>query len=487
MKKIYTIIIHNKLYILFFLPLFLFLIKGIVFGVDLGYLLAEGRYILQKGIPYIDPFTIHDSFSLIMHQWLTSILFYIIYHYLGKVGLILLELLMIFFIHFILNHLCNSISKNKNISLIISTIIMILIVLLGYIDIRPQIFTYFFLISFVSILDNYMIHQKNRLFLLPFISIIMINLHGAMWIFLFIFSIPFICEMIWDIVITKKKVKYNTRYIIIILMISFLCGFINPYGIDMITYIWKACDISINQIVPEMHHPYFYAIDYLFFTLILFVNFIVYMFYYKKYKDIRISYLFLLFGSILLFFTAPKSYVFISVFGIYPICYYLRKYKVSKTIQKYFHLTFHIIILPFIFLLFLIILFLNKNIYLSKDQNIITAVNYLSDHYDKKEIIPYNTRIIGPYLEYVGIKSYIDTRAELFLLKMNHKKDISNEYLAVTSGKIQLDDFIKNYHFTHLIFYDNDINYYKKTITNYVLIYDKDKIKIWVRKDLDQS
>lgn len=475
MKKI----VNNKLYIILLIPILLFLIKGIVFGVDLGFLLSEGKYVLNNGIPNIDPLTFHNGLSFIMHQWLTSIFFYLIYNYIGKLGLIILELLMILLINIILYKLCKLISNKKELSIIISTIITTVIVLFNYIDIRPQIFTYFLLILFIYIIESYKKKNSKIIYLLPLISIIQINLHAAMYSFLYIFTIPFIIE-----IIIKKELKKN-KLILIIIFISIISGLINPYGIKAITYILYSSDKSINILVPEMHHPSFFTIEYLLFTIIVFINFITYMYYYRKYKNIKISYILLLFESILLFFIAPKSYIFIYIFGIYPISYYLKDVKLSKKKILYLNYIYHIIIIPMIVLLLLTIILLNKNIYLNKDKDIINATKYLKDNYNIKEIKPYNTRNIGPYLEYIGIKPYIDTRAELFIYKMNKKKDISNEYLNIITGKTNIDKFNKKYNFTHLIYYkENDINYYKNKINNYRLIYNKNNIKIWIRKDL---
>ena len=86
MKKI-----NNKilLYSLFIIPFLIFFVRFIMFGIDIHYLLNEGKYVLENGIPYIDPFTIHEGLNLVMHQWLTSVVFFAVYSLFGYIGLLI--------------------------------------------------------------------------------------------------------------------------------------------------------------------------------------------------------------------------------------------------------------------------------------------------------------------------------------------------------------------------------------------------------------
>ena len=103
----------------------------------------------------------------------------------------------------------------------------------------------------------------------------------------------------------------------------------------------------------------------------------------------------------------------------------------------------------------------------------------------------YNSYYTGPYLEYIGIKTYIDSRAELFLKKMNKKDDIFEENYKLRTGHIKIQELIKKYNFTHLLFsksdiylMEDDINYNLEYIDNYTLVYNIKNIKIWVRNDI---
>ena len=67
-----------------------------------------------------------------------------------------------------------------------------------------------------------------------------------MWLCFFIFSMPFVAEFL------LKKDKKIVK-LIILLIISFLVGFINPYGINSMTYALSSYGIkAINETVMEM-------------------------------------------------------------------------------------------------------------------------------------------------------------------------------------------------------------------------------------------
>lgn len=81
----------------------------------------------------------------------------------------------------------------------------------------------------------------------------------------------------------------------------------------------------------------------------------------------------------------------------------------------------------------------------------------------------------GPYAEFCGIPCYMDTRAEVFLPKLNHKKDVFSEYIDLLSGYVDYHDFMKNYHFTHLLTTSIDPLYaYLKNDKDYILLWDSD-------------
>jgi len=42
---------------------------------DTYFVMNLGRYVLENGFPYVDPFTIHENLQLVAQQWLSGIFF----------------------------------------------------------------------------------------------------------------------------------------------------------------------------------------------------------------------------------------------------------------------------------------------------------------------------------------------------------------------------------------------------------------------------
>lgn len=57
----------------------------------------------------------------------------------------------------------------------------------------------------------------------------------------------------------------------------------------------------------------------------------------------------------------------------------------------------------------------------------------------------------GPYAEFQGIPCYMDARAEVFKPKLNHQKDVMEEYCSLIFGKLDYRDFVTRYPFTHFL------------------------------------
>lgn len=94
-KKIMNALTNNKdykfLYLLLYIPCFLI---GHDLNNDIWFILNSGRYVLQNGFPYTEPFTIHEGMSFVMQQWLSGVIFWIDYSAFGEIGLYLVVILI---------------------------------------------------------------------------------------------------------------------------------------------------------------------------------------------------------------------------------------------------------------------------------------------------------------------------------------------------------------------------------------------------------
>ena len=79
------------------------------------------------------------------------------------------------------------------------------------------------------------------------------------------------------------------------------------------------------------------------------------------------------------------------------------------------------------------------------------AIKFLLRTERPENISLYAGQGVGGLAGHFGIKYYIDSRSEVFLKANNGQKDIFDEYLDFSGGKINYKDFFGRYNFTHIL------------------------------------
>lgn len=502
MKKIIEFIKNNWIFLLFVIPFVFICFSNKEPDNDIWFLLNNGRYVFEHGIPYVDPFTIHEGLSFVMQQWLTALLFWILYRLFGYRSLLIYIYLISFLFMFLFYKLCYVVSNKKNISVIVSAIVVLLIN--EYIVLRPQVISYILLIFEVLLLELYIMKKNIKyLYFLPLISLALINFHASMWYFQFVFLLPFIIN---GIKIKKIKIlnklridDYKLRPILISMVIMIIAGFINPYGIDALTYIFKSYGIKeINGAVIEMHpmswSGYNGKIIFSFLIIFMLINYLN-----KKLKlDIR-HFLFIC-GITLLAFMHNKCYpIFVLIFT-YALMYNINKLDIKfKFDNRYFKSLVNGLSIGLCVTLigtFFYTVHYSYNMYsFNESYKMENIVQYILDNNDKKDVVLFTGFNTGGYTEFKGLKSYIDPRAELFFKKFNGKFDIFKESLAIEKDlDFDYDKFLKKYNFTHIIVYDfSYFNMYLEDCNDYELVYTENvsnsgqdlSLLLYERKDVE--
>ena len=303
--------------LLLLFPFIIFGLKEFKLDNDFWFLYNTGKVIIQKGFIMIEPFTIHENLVFIPQQWLTDIIFYFIYNKFNIIGMLILELIINGLIIFLFYKLSMLISNRNNSSIILSIILDSFLLIIGIITTRPQMFDIVLFTLEIYLLENYIKKDKNIcLYFLPIISILLINLHASMWLMFFVFLIPYYIEYVIKII--KKEKTYNIKLILIITIISFLVGFINPYTYHSILYLFNSYGIKeINNVVGEMR-PINIVNSRIVYFIMLFNLFVIYL---NKGNN-KIRYILLFLGTMYLCLTHLKGLLFFIISNILIISNY---------------------------------------------------------------------------------------------------------------------------------------------------------------------
>lgn len=460
----------------FILPLFFFFFIRINVFDDIYFLLSHGKYILNNGFPYKEILSMHSNYDFVMQQWLSSVIYYVIFNLFKEVGLYIFLFIINGFITFLVYKLCLIISDNrKYISCFISSIIMILLEM-NFIVYRPQVFSYIIFLILVIILELYKNSKRDYLLFIPILSVLLVNLHGAVFPIYFILMLPYLANYI--IIGDKKFIK-----LFIIFIISFICLFINPYGIDMIKYAFNSYGIKLFNIgIDEMKHFSFTGdfgvvmISYL--SSILFG---IGSYFIIKTKKFDISSLLLFIGTFIMCLMNIRNFALFLLFGFSSIVNYINIYDDNS----YINIKRYLIIYSVLIIGLFGFSFYNKNYLLFSKNNNYGVVNYLNKN-TNKDISIYTGFDDGSYISYFGYKTYIDGRAEVFLKKNNHVFDLFNEYYYFSNYGKNRDMFINKYKFDYYVVSIKDKELINYLSNNDILLYNvvyKDKYRVLLKKE----
>lgn len=447
-------------------------VKGLQ-AIDLFYLIPQGKYILNNGIYHIDPFSIHNGLHVVVQNYMSSCLFYLIFKVFSWNGFVIYTIICNALICYLIYKICLLISSNnKSLSIIIMVINDIL--LYYFLVPRPQLLSYINLLLVIYLLELY-VHKnnKNYLYFIPLISILQINMHASLWIMIFLFILPYIVEGIFK--------KYNIKPILFIFLISLVCGLINPYGLENITFIFGSFHNKyMTSLIPELYKTAFNTLWGTIFLIILIINSLIYIIFVNK--KVKIRYLCLYLGTMILGLSSLKGFSNYLLCSIFPFAYYFR--------NKKFNIDYSII--SKLCNIFIIVLIIISSLLIVLKRNEVqeyvagNSYSFLLKHYDKDDIRLYSIMEDGGYGMFLGVKSYLDCRAEYFIKYNNKKYDILKEYFLLQHSKININEFLDKYKFTHLLLNSGDIMFKLSEIDGYKLIYiDKEyEYKLYVREDL---
>ena len=437
-------------FLYFLLPLFLVLLIDYARNVsDIWFLFSHGRYVLSHGFPHIEFLTVHHNLHFVMQQWGFSVLLYSTYHLFGSVGVFCLMALFNVLLLYFLYRFCMVISSNNTFASCLVASVIDLLLEFCFIIPRPQLVSILLFVITLYLLER-LSHNKDDkgFYFLPLISVILINFHASMWFMLFVFCMPFVVEFLYFFIKKRDKRFFSLLFVMIL---SFAVGILNPYGIENMLYVFSSYGIPLfNKMIREMHS---FSIDisdsFLFLNsslilIVLITEIIVYFIRRKKYS---IHSYFLCLGCSLMAFLNLRN---MSLFFIASMPFLV--HGISKKMNGKISLK---IFIPFFLIMGGIFVFhINSNFYEIRDDYLEPFVDYL-DSTQRKDLAIYTDFGDGAYLEYFGYKVYIDSRAEVFIKKINHKEDIFEEYYHVWNNDIDYNQFVEKYQFTHLIVDDN--------------------------------
>lgn len=337
--------LNNKIginiYTTFFLIILLFLSVVQPFkpidDPDMFWHIETGNYILENfSIPHNDVFSyfgIENNLPWIAHEWLSDVIFALIYNLGGYTALQFFPTIMLFFI-FLLIH-----KKTKTEDTLEKYIWYFLsFLMIGFLsEIRAHMFSWLFCSITIFVLFDFYNNKKNNLFLLPIISCLWVNMHGGSSSLIFLLIGAFLFVSLFNLKIGKitniKQENKKTNKLFLILIISILTALINPNGYKILLYPFENMqDTLMLSVITEWHSPDFHTAEGL--IIFIFLSVIVTALVTTK-KEIKLIDFLLIGAFTYLSLKSIRQVVYLSIIAIPIIINYLPqlfKVKSDKTI-----------------------------------------------------------------------------------------------------------------------------------------------------------
>lgn len=213
---------------------------------DLWGYLSFGRVLWQEGFfPYQDVFSYTPTRPLwVYHEWLTGVVFFGLVKFLGPASLQLLRYILALLTVCLIYETARKRGGNV-FDVLVALVPSILLISFGYEPVRAQVFTFFFFMLTLYILEcSKKTENEKVLRWLPLIQIVWCNFHGGFVAGLGLIFLYALGESLTRRKIAVSYIKWG--------MIASLVTLINPYGIEYWTYTIHAVSMSRPEITEWM-------------------------------------------------------------------------------------------------------------------------------------------------------------------------------------------------------------------------------------------
>lgn len=229
---------------------------------DTGYHIRAGEFIIQNWIiPQRDIFSFRNPpIPWTVHEWLSEIFMALVHRASGLTGTVIFFSFIIATTYLLLFRMLRQESPD--------ILLGALIVCFAAVSsaphwlARPHIFSLALTVIWYHLLNEFQYRQKNRLFLLPLLILLWVNLHGGYIVGILLLGIYLAGNLLTSITNrgpNADRFLRNSKSLLLIMMICILVSMINPQGYRILLFPFKVTsDRFLMDHVQEFLSPNFH-------------------------------------------------------------------------------------------------------------------------------------------------------------------------------------------------------------------------------------
>jgi hypothetical protein len=253
--------------IIFLCPfLLLSLVSGnnLLNDADTGHHIRTGEYIIKNlTVPKYDIFShIEPPLPWVAHEWLSEVVMALVHQFSGLTGVVVFFSFWIGAVYFLLFRFARSLRFD----LLPAVAIVMLATASSQLHwlARPHIFSLVLTVVWYGLLNNYQYQDKDRLYVLPLLMLLWVNLHGAFIIGFALLGVYFIGNL--AALISQDEAGRNTagekcKKLALVTVVSLLFSLVNPRGYSILLFPFTTLsnrfllDNIIEYLPPNFHDP----------------------------------------------------------------------------------------------------------------------------------------------------------------------------------------------------------------------------------------
>ena len=444
-----------------------------------------------------DPFSWHENLEYTYPHWLYDVMIYSIYNLDGMTGIYISTCIFSIILGITIYKVNEKLVKNKVLSFVITIGAMYL--LKDFITARAQLVTFILFELELFCIERLLDTCKKRYGIgLIIISILMANLHVAVWPFFFVLYLPYIAEFIIYCIEEHMAKKFGKevkqgdklemqkrpgmKYLIIVMIICALTGLLTPLGTTPYTYLYKTMQGNTTQNINEHLPMTLINEDNILCVLIIFLAVLIF----TKAK-IRLCDLFMLCGlTFLMLMTQRQASIFVIICSVIlnRLIYSWITSQVKDFDDRVLNFAmngFGVFMLSSVIIMFCMYFIKPKlnQTYIDENTYPVKMSDWILEYFEREQIDLSEVRLFneynyGSYLLFRGIPVFIDSRADLYTPEFNGIKNEDGEY----EGNDIFSDYINTTNIS--TYYENTFNKYDIT---HVLIRKNSKLNMFLSRD----
>jgi len=260
----------DVIFICVLLPLCLTPNRGLLNDGDTGYHIRAGEYILDtRSLPSIDPYSfITPALPWTVHEWLAEVFMAAVHRVSGLSGVVVFYSLILAATFYMLVRMLKA-QGNSALPAAAATVVIIVSSTVHWLA-RPHLFSFLILVAWLHILDSYEHQDRNRLYFLPLLMLLWVNLHGGYIIGFVLLGIylagnlllAFVDKEAWQRHGLKRAKSYGA-----LLGVCLITALLNPFGWKIYLFPFKLVfdrylmDHTSEFLSPNFHEqPIFKAL-----------------------------------------------------------------------------------------------------------------------------------------------------------------------------------------------------------------------------------